>query len=54
MLRVSKNTVYEYIYTGRLRAIKMNKSKGFKISEQAILDFIKTEEEKQQVNSRVQ
>ena len=40
---VSKGYVYELIYTGRLRAIRLSERR-FRISEESLQDFIRQEE----------
>jgi len=44
MLRVKKNYIYELIYTGELKAIRLSERR-FRISENAFNDFICKQEE---------
>lgn len=44
ILRLSKNTVYELVYTGRLQASKLGRKKGWRVTEEALREFLKKEE----------
>ncbi len=43
MLKVRKGFIYELIYTGRLKAIRLSERR-FRISEEALRDFLRQEE----------
>lgn len=43
MLQVRKGFIYELIYTGRLKAVRLSERR-FRISEEAWLDFLRQEE----------
>jgi len=46
LLKISKNTVYTLIYEGKLKAIKINSHRGFRIREEALSEFLEQEEGK--------
>ncbi|MGE5543624.1 MAG: helix-turn-helix domain-containing protein [Bacillota bacterium] len=52
MLHVRKNFIYELIYTGKLKAIRLSERR-FRISEEAWEDFLREEEKQlvEQVNN---
>ncbi|MGI6405530.1 MAG: helix-turn-helix domain-containing protein [Syntrophaceticus sp.] len=43
LLRVKKSYVYELIYTGQLKAIRLSERR-FRVREQAIVEFIERKE----------
>ena len=43
ILQVRKNFVYDLIYTGRLRAVRLSERR-FRISETALQEFLRQEE----------
>lgn len=44
MLKISKNTVYTLIYSGKLKASRITAQRGFRIREEALEEFLKQEE----------
>ncbi len=44
ILKVNKNYIYQLIYTNKLKAIRLSERR-FRISQQALDDFIRQEEE---------
>jgi len=46
ILRISKNTAYELVYTGKLKAVRIgDKKKNMRITEEALRKFLEKEEE---------
>lgn len=45
ILRTSRQYIYDLIYTGRLRAVRLSERR-FRVCEQALQDFVREEEEK--------
>lgn len=43
MLKIRKNYVYDLIYSGKLRALRLSERR-FRITESALLDFLRQEE----------
>lgn len=52
ILQVRKGFVYDLIYTGRLRAIRLSERR-FRISEESLNDFFQQEEKALQSNSHI-
>lgn len=46
-MKVRKLYIYELIYTGRIKAIRLSERR-FRITEEALIEFLKEEEKAQQ------
>ena len=45
MLKISKNTAYELVYSGRLKAVQVSpKKKSLRVTEKALEAFLQKEE----------